>query len=308
MQQMWKPYSSGRIQPFVRGALVDAFVFFLRFRCLAFFWLALSSYFIWKLEYIARVFFGRLGTIVVDKKDFPDFVKNFDNIVHNPKAYLCGIPFALGADILVFEVFPEIPVFAQVVMIIFLTELFLIAGIGFWGVASLIRLTQRLEQMRVDINVFHSDRFGGLGFVGSLTIQITLGFSTGSLVIPLALEATMHLQSYISILITQLLTGAYVLMIILSFLVPTFAIHSWLQKLLLDSLAPISERMKAVLNEYLLSEKTDAELRLRSLDSVYEMATGRTKQWPFDLQVILQLVGSVLLPILIALIQILLYR
>jgi len=269
---------------------------------LAFFWLAIAPYAIWKGMRAAKLFFERLGTVVKDKKNFIFFVREYEHVVFSVRAYLCGIPFILGADYLVFILFPNTPLLIQLIMSIILTVLFFVAGIGFWGVITLIRLTQRLKQLDVDINPFHPDKFGGLGFVGSLAIKITLCFSTGSLVIPLGLEATMNLPSYTSASIALVLTITYVFMIIVSFAVPTFAIHSWLLQVQYKYLIPISGKMKRILNEYLLSEKPDKKKELLDVIPVYGIA-DRMKEWPYDFQVIAELIGSILLPIVVTMLQ-----
>jgi hypothetical protein len=274
---------------------------------LALSWLTLAPYFIWKLEYEARIFLNKLSVVVLEK-EYPEFIGKIDRLVHSPIAYICGTPFIFGVSILIFVAYSNLPTMLQIGLVIILGILFLLAGIGFWGVLSLIRVTRRLTQLRVRINPFHPDRFGGLGFVGSITIQVTLGFSTGSLVIPLALEVMIRLQSYAPILLAQVLAGVYILMIVASFLVPTFTIHSWIAKLHEDFLAPLSNRMNETAAKYISNRKAKTEKELRNLDSVYAISTKWIKKWPFDLQVIMELIASILLPIIVLLVQVIMGR
>lgn len=82
----------------------------------------------------------------------------------------------------------------------------------------------------------------------------------------------------------------------------------WLLQLQQDFLTPMSRKMEETMNEYLQSEKIDAKERLESLNSVYEIAKARIPQWPFDPQVIAELTGSIILPLIIVLIQFLIGR
>lgn len=178
---------------------------------------------------------------------------------------------------------------------------------GFWGVVSLIRMGLLLKNIEVRTNPFDPDRFGGLEFVGSLCIKVTLLFSTGSLVLPLVFEAMQKVQYANAATLLYLLTGAYVSMIFISFLAPTFALHDLFVKIKRSHLSPVSQQINAVLEKCLSSGKQVEKKRFFDLISFYK-EIDRMKVWPFDLPVILKLVGSVSLPIVISLAQVNLER
>jgi hypothetical protein len=67
-------------------------------------------------------------------------------------------------------------------------------------------------------------------------------------------------------------------------------------------LAPISSRLKETTQDYLVGQKDCNHGELQTLLSIHE-AAREMKEWPFDVEVITQLVGSILLPILIVLLQ-----
>jgi len=274
---------------------------------LAFLWLALCPYLMWMAEDIADNFLKDFGKKVVKKEDLENFVKWVDTTGHRGIGYLLGAPFAIGADYLSFLVFPNIHPLTRIFLMGYISLLLLLAGMGFWGVISLIRTALLLKRIEVRTNPFDPDRFGGLEFEGSLCIKVTVLFSTGSLVLPLAFEAMQKVQYGNAAMLLYLLTTVYVGMIIVSFFIPTFALHDLFVKIKRSHLSPVSQQINVALEKCLSSGTQDEKKRFFDLISFYK-EIDKMKVWPFDLPVILKLLGSVSLPIVISLVQLNLER
>jgi len=274
---------------------------------LAFLWLGSCPYFLWTGENITNNFLKNLTQKALKKEELDEFTKWVDRTAHRTAGYLLGLPFAIGADYVNFFVFPNIQPLTRIFLMIYISLLFVLAGIGFWGVLSLIRMALRLKNIQVQTNPFDPDGFGGLEFVGSLCIKVTLLFSTGSLVIPLVFGAIQQTDYANAAAIIYSLTALYVVMIFASFLAPTLALHDFFVRIRHDHLYPISEQMNKVLAECVYSENQGEKKKFFDLVSIYK-EIDRMKVWPFDLPVVLKLLGSVSLPIIISLGQLALQR
>ena len=269
---------------------------------LAFLWLALCPYLIWKMENIADDFFKEFYQKAIDKERMRNFADSLDRTTHSIPGYLLGVPFVIGADYLSFLVFPQVSIVARAFLISYLSLLFLLAGLGFWGVVALIRMTLSVKNITVKTNPFNPDRFGGLEFAGSLCIKVTLFFSSGSLVFPLVFEAIQVIRYSTALVLANALTAAYIVAILVAFFVPTLALRDWFLRIKRSHLSPVSEQIGKMLERCLSSGTDEEKKRFYDLISFYN-EIDKMKVWPFDLPVIVKLLGSISLPILVALIE-----
>ncbi|AZH25529.1 fatty acid desaturase family protein [Haloplanus aerogenes] len=178
-------------------------------------------------------------------------------------------------------------------------------GIGFIGVLTTMLVIRELSSEPLNISPLHPDGLGGLGFVGYYAIRTTLTFSSGSLLLPLAFIFVR--TSEFTVLI-YLIVVSYMGFIAVSFAYPTYKINKQAQRMQekqLDQLRREYERAKRRVrsgsrvegdgNTTDLQEVTD-QLRLQHIREEYQNYQN-VRLYPFQVDIIVKLVSSVVLPL-----------
>lgn len=162
-----------------------------------------------------------------------------------------------------------------------------------------------MTSLPLKVNPFHPDGFGGLSTISPFCIKGTMLFSSGSLLFLIAFEALTALtKSNIASSIAVVLTGGYVFLILVSFIIPTFALN----RIAIDgkktALTTIETRLHEVLNNYLDKMNNESGIKLFVLQDTYAKM-NKMKVWAFDFKIFLQLAVSLVLPIFIATVELL---
>lgn len=188
------------------------------------------------------------------------------------------------------------------------------SGIGFTAVYYNAELSRRLTKIKVVIDPFHPDEFGGMMAIGRFSIKITLLFSSGAVLLPFLIQASSFLGNmafYISILAASL----YILFVALSFFVPTYYFHTIACREKQRYLRMIRKRymllFKSMLNHQEKQEHPDnVNTNLSEVLEVFLLGEchriiDEMKVYPFDIDIILQLLGSIALPVILTIFQVL---
>lgn len=203
----------------------------------------------------------------------------------------------------------QISLAAAVVSAAFYGLVMFVAGYGFWAIVGLLRMGVWLREIDLRLQPYHPDGFGGLRGFGQLAIQGASYFFTGALVVPAGIDLAQRFGSNGSNLevATYWLLGCYSVFGVLGFLVPQLQLRekSRAEKAQLLSIAagPLEQGFWALSRdiEHTSADWTNGYLSsLKMYREVYYDHVERIREWPYDYKVILQILGSLLIPVLVA--------
>lgn len=179
-----------------------------------------------------------------------------------------------------------------------------VVGIGFLFVLVTLSVVRSVAVNRLRVDPFHPDGLGGMSVVGSFTIQTTVLFSTGALLLPLQLQYAAATGPTTTGLI-YLMGGLYAVFIAASFLYPTYAVSRRAERVRSDALNRIREQYRAIKRN---AGEPDVGASTDGADTATEQKLQRIRQeyrdyeslrlYPLDFSIAARLVGSVLLPLL----------
>jgi hypothetical protein len=184
-------------------------------------------------------------------------------------------------------------------LVVMFGTLGVVSGVGFWGVGALSRIVNELSQYRLRIDFSHPDQFGGLRSVGTILVKGTTLFFTGSLLIPFAFDLLdisnmPHLE-----LIADCTLIAYVLVGLVSFFVGILRLHRFVfeQKVRIDNESGM--RLGALIEENLFREGRSVADVLRPwiYYQIYHSRISEMKEYPFEAKTLLELGGSIIIPV-----------
>ncbi|WP_440989699.1 hypothetical protein [Haloarchaeobius baliensis] len=175
---------------------------------------------------------------------------------------------------------------------------------GFKGPVTTILLMREVSDLEFDIQPLHPDQLGGLSTVGYFSIRTTLVFSSASLFIPLSLQFSAGSGSE---LLVFFVTGVYVLTLLLTFIYPTYRINraaATVRDAKLSELQSRIDALKAGARGGADDELSELNRRLQ-IREVRETNTDyqKVRLYPIQIDILLQLAGSLLLPIGIFLLE-----
>ena len=184
---------------------------------------------------------------------------------------------------------------------------FLISGIGFNGIFSVLRLFQDLKKNVPEIDPFAADKLGGLKRFSQLSILATLLFSTGALAFPLAYEIaqTVRAESFLQYLVGGL-AAIYVVCILAVFLGPMLALQEIISFRKEEHIADSNRFMEKCFQESTHAADTEGTLildRLRTHFDVFHSRLEGVKDYPYDFRILFELLVSLAIPILVAVFQ-----
>ena len=190
-----------------------------------------------------------------------------------------------------------------------------LAGVGFHGVVTTLLLIWELSSMDLSIDPLHPDKLGGLSVVGYYSIRTTVTFSFGSLFIPLAYQF-IALSRYAYLI--YVIVGFYTLFLLLSFVVPTVKVNRRANELRESVLEGLRAEYRQVEQRLSRNGQVESESDARLDELVLEMQAQRIRNeyedykqvrlYPMEIQILARLVGSVLLPLALLMLEISLTR
>jgi len=267
---------------------------------LAFAWLCLAPFM------LARVF-----ELAVDvAKYYPAIAQEIKDFSHvwQRRYYFAAV--VIGSPgLLAWFLYPEAPwsIRAFYVVISIFTQV--LASMGFWAVLVAFSIGRRLGH-KITFDVFHGDSFGGLGFLGQETTKGFVFFSTGVLFIPVVTELGFRLSH--SSLCLSILPYVLFWLIIGSIIVGFFGVNYWLYLIAKRHIEAERHHVGIRMGELVRSLcEADSELtlsdynRAQLLYNVYYKHLSELRPWPLNVTVILQLIVSLVLPLVVAVLDLL---
>lgn len=263
-------------------------------------WLALAPFLIQDAHRVICSFFEENKSLFEGEKERQQLKQWTLDRFQSPAYLLFGVPWAVGTTAVILMMrFSSSPLPVQIWAGVTYFLLFLISAIGFQGVVAVVGAILRLAREGVRFDPYHPDQFGGMEAVGRFAVRGTLYFSTGSLVLPLVFELmeTSSFQANLLNVVAGVLTALFVCMVLYSFLLPVLRIKAVVS----------DEKDAALLNSNAELEKLYGEAESVSdgakVQVYYEVFHKRLleiKDYPYDLNVLIELFAAVGLPILIA--------
>lgn len=219
-------------------------------------------------------------------------------------AIFIGLP-----GVLAWFLYPEAPWPIRVFYVVISIFTQVLASMGFWAVIVAFFIGRRLG-CKITFDVFHGDSFGGLGFLGQEVTKGFIFFSTGVLFIPVVTELGFRLSK--SNLCLSILPYVLFWLIIGSIVVGFFGVNYWLYLIAKRHIEGerhhVGLRMGQLIrslcdsnSELTLSDYNRAQL----MYTIYYKHLAELRPWPFNVTVILQLIVSLVLPLVVAVLDVL---
>ena len=204
-------------------------------------------------------------------------------------------------------IFYKAPLLIQIWSFVTYLILFYISFIGFRGILMTPKLIALLCRLKIKVDPFHPDCFGGIGTFGKLIIRGTLYFSTGALVLPLAFQMLGNFtrinndMNYIIYILTSIFIG----ILMYSFISPILIIKRYIEKnkeqLVIESSKKLDELYK---DSFKVNDTKQFPAELYFYNELYHQKILKIKTYPFNAEVLFELFISVFLPILIGIFEI----
>ena len=220
-----------------------------------------------------------------------------------------GVPWSLlVTNVTVVVLYPDVrgPILAWVVLSFGL--LFLISGIGFWGVWALVRFVEDFTRVGVRFRPYHPDRFGGLASVGNFSARGALYFSSGAAALPLAfdiIDVSQAKSTSAAPVLAYLLTATFVLFTLAAFVLPIGSIKRFAD----GERARVTEEARFRLDELVqaYSQRSGHDEQLaRQIDLCYRLECtelAKLRAYPYDLRVAVELLLAIAVPVGVVVIE-----
>lgn len=280
---------------------------------IAWIWLNIGPYLIWYYdEKVLPKFFSDSIELVPDQEKLNKFASKWDNFFASKYSYF-GIPWTIIILIIVFLSLTDLPInsgifgiedpFYWLILVFGAIEAGVLMSIAFVGILTTILSIDELSKENLKIDPFHPDKLGGLSVFGEYAISTTLLASTGSFFLPIALE--LFLNSRMATPIIYFTVAIFCFVILLSFLYPTYRINNkadLIRTAILEDLRKKYYHYKKSIDEKNHGNDLSYYLELEKLRNEYQDYSA-VKLYPFEIEILIKLASSVILPILFLLIQ-----
>lgn len=272
---------------------------------LSFIWFIFSRYLIYLGWKTAQSSFDEFKELFVDTGKLKEQYNKACEDFYSNKILLIALPFMIGAAYIVNDYFYNASFGLHVwLTIIFGLLLFLFAGVGLWnGFNSLFYINTILKN-DLHINPLHPDGFGGLEPVGDFIVKATLLISTGSLVIPFALMVVSNSavgdgSRFVSIALTLL----YIVIILLSFVVPLLNLNSVAKRYKYRTVKEATRKYNDLLTDMLKNPTSENQAKLNLYYSTYLLEIKKMNIWPFTGKTLIQVFSAIALPTVTLILQ-----
>jgi hypothetical protein len=187
-----------------------------------------------------------------------------------------------------------------------------LAGVGTWGVATTLMATNAAAKKKFILDPLHPDNRGGLGCIGYYAIGTTLLIASGSLFLPMAFQLAIDSVSPRQEIDVYAAVCFYTIFILLSYLYPT-SLFSFIAKTKkrekLDELRKIHNRFISPQGKTSLQQPSSLEYYMEKFQVRREYDDYKNlKLYPLEMDTLAKLTSSVILPILLIMLQSILFK
>jgi len=272
------------------------------------FWVNIAPYLIWFYdEVVMPEFFNRFIEIAADPSEFARLAESHSEFYSRPH-YLAAAFWGIGVPVVAWS---GTPVFQMQGLIAWMPLMYVFAiyigvvlgGPGFMGPIVTLHLIREISTIDLDIQPLHPDQLGGLSNVGYYSIRTTLLFSTASLFLPLAFRFSATSSREVWIYLFVLI---YITTVISSFVYPTYKINRAAATLRDEILEDIRTEYSSLQQQTLSIddsiENVNRRLEMQRLRAKYDDYKN-VRLYPLQIDMLLQLAGSIFLPLLFVFVE-----
>lgn len=221
-----------------------------------------------------------------------------------------SIPWAmLVTSVVIQGMYGAAPTALRVWAVISYGSVFLLSGVGFWGVIALMRLIKDLSVADLVYRPYHPDHFGGMAAVGSFAVRGALYFSSGALALPLAFELIGASQSGSRLSsLAYIATAIFIGFVCAAFVIPISDIKERADAERVRVALEARSRLQ-MLTEAYRGLPTHDEKVARQVEMCFYMECAeleKLREYPYDLRVLAQFSIAVAVPIAAVLLEALL--
>lgn len=180
----------------------------------------------------------------------------------------------------------------------------LITGIGFHGIVTTVSYVRAIPRAtRIVIDPYHHDGLGGMSSFGYFAIRTTVLVSTGALLLPLAFELAAG-SAFEAVIYAAVVV--YMAFIALSFFYPTLVINRRANEVRAERLEELREAIRDLRRDTAVVGDREADPDVDDVARQLEIQRLRdrhedyrdVKLYPMSPEILSQLVGSVILPLI----------
>lgn len=273
---------------------------------LALAWMAIAPFLIKFGANAAERFHLEMGLTFPNQKTQIEEVyqKSIGKALYSKRHIIFGLSFAVAASYLLLICYEATSNLTKIWLITTFSTLFLISGIGFWVVIVLMKMSLNMISIPIDINPYHPDNMCGLSTLCSFCILISMLFSSGSLVYPLAFSIFGVVSEKSGTLLYVLMgpTLLYTLLIILSFVIPAFALTKLLHHDRNKLLTEVAQKIHNFKSDYFKSGDYKNGVNFFIFNEEYKRISS-VKTNPYNFKISLELIGAASFPVVTVIIQ-----
>ena len=271
-------------------------------------WLAIAPLLVNKADLVIKDFFESHKTKFIDKEVYTltrnTFVSKYEKYNH----IILNITWILATSLVVtFTRFVNAPLSIKIWSFISFVILFNYSFIGFKGILLIPKIVKVFCSSKTQFEPLHHDSFGGFESIGKFIITGTLFFSSGSLVLPLVFSILREfaIQNILLSYSAYILTTVFIIIMIYSFIAPILIVKKYLTEMKSEAIRISSKKLDKMYKEAFKKEaKLEKTAQLYFYNDIYHKKLYEIKEFPYDASVIFELTVSVLIPVVIAAIEI----
>ena len=181
------------------------------------------------------------------------------------------------------------------------------AGIGFWAISRVPEILRRLGTLNVKIDPFHPDGFGGLRHVGTFSAELVVVFFSGSLFMPYGFDIVSTTSGGSIATLTEVIVGSFVLIGLISFMQAVVIVHDIVFAAKVEADRISGDTLQRLLERDVLADGGANDigqvLKPWVYFKTYHSQIGSMKEYPFEGRTIVELLGSVLIPVVVFLLD-----
>jgi hypothetical protein len=175
---------------------------------------------------------------------------------------------------------------------------FFFAGLGIWAVVVIIRLASEIAEFKVKIAVFQNRQTGILS-MGSLFLRMSFSIALANSMIVLTAIFSPFSGSWIVLF----WLGIAALSVLAFFIIPQYGVHKIMAKEKEQRIEAFAGHLERAMEESLRNPDQSNMQKLRQLFELQHHLT-QMNEWPFNYNALWQLLTALLIPILLAVVDI----
>ncbi|HJO93022.1 MAG TPA: hypothetical protein QF753_06460 [Victivallales bacterium] len=272
-------------------------------------WMAIAPGLIQNSYYSVDYFFDTHKFLFNDLNEY-NYLKScyLNNFDHNKLIILNYGLAILASTVVTVTRFYTAPTVIQAWTFICFFIIFYFSTIGFRGIIMVPKIISHICSVNLIFNPYHHDEFGGMKSIEKFIIKGILYFSTGALLFPLVFSILRHAE-YSNLYLdysVYILTSIFITVLLYSFITPIMIIKKYVVKEKQKLIHQSQENLDKLYDQAVSSSgNLNKSANVYLYNELYHKKIMAIKEFPYDASVFFELIISILLPIIIAAVEIL---